>query len=48
MRLPTGWALKAIRSNGSDITDTLLPLGRDDQSLADIEVVIEPPRALEL
>jgi len=40
MRLPSGWALKAIRLNGSDITDTLLPFGRADQSMTDVDVVL--------
>jgi Carboxypeptidase regulatory-like domain len=40
MRLPSGWALKTIRLNGSDITDALLPFGRENQSLTDVEVVL--------
>jgi hypothetical protein len=39
-RLPPGWAVKAIRHNGSDITDALLPFGRAEQSLTEIEVVL--------
>jgi hypothetical protein len=39
-RLPPGWALQAIVSNGLDVTDTPLPFGRADQSLTDVEVVL--------
>ena len=39
-RLPPGWGLKAILHNGSDITDAVLPFGRDNQSLAEVEVVL--------
>jgi len=39
-RAPKGWALKAIWSHGSDITDTTLPFGTNLQSVKDIEVVL--------
>jgi protocatechuate 3,4-dioxygenase beta subunit len=39
-RVPPGWALKEIRANGIDVTDQPLPLGRRDQSLIDVEVVL--------
>jgi protocatechuate 3,4-dioxygenase beta subunit len=39
-RVPPGWALKEIRVNGIDVTDQPLPLGRRDQSLIDVEVVL--------
>ena len=39
-RLPPGIALEAIRLRGEDITDAVLPTGRADQSLADVEVVL--------
>jgi hypothetical protein len=40
LRAPPGWALKAIRVNGVDVTDRPLSLGRRDQSLANVEVVM--------
>jgi hypothetical protein len=40
IRVPAGWALKAIRLRGSDITDRVLPFGRANQSLSDVEVVV--------
>ncbi len=40
LRAPSGWALKAIRVNGIDLTDRPLPLGRRDESLANVEVVM--------
>ncbi|HMF99143.1 MAG TPA: carboxypeptidase-like regulatory domain-containing protein [Vicinamibacterales bacterium] len=39
-RLPPGLALESIRISGADITDAVLPQGRRDQSLADVEVVL--------
>src|SRR5262249_55823497 len=42
-RLPPGWGLKAILHNGLDITDTVVPLGRDNQSLTGVEVVLTRP-----
>jgi protocatechuate 3,4-dioxygenase beta subunit len=39
-RVPPGWALKEIRVDGIDVTDQPLPLGRPDQSLRDVEVVL--------
>src|SRR5207247_913408 len=38
--LPKGWALKAVRANDIDITDTPAPLGTKDQSLTDLEIVV--------
>ena len=32
--------MKGIRHNGSDITDALLPFGRGEQSLTEVEVVL--------
>lgn len=40
LRAPAGWALKQIRADGIDVTDMPLPLGRQDQSLAHVEVVM--------
>ena len=40
LRVPTGFALKTIRLNGSDVTDATLAFGRPDQSLEDVEVVL--------
>jgi hypothetical protein len=37
---PRGWMLKAILLNGRDVTDTPLPFGSDDQSIANLEVVL--------
>jgi protocatechuate 3,4-dioxygenase beta subunit len=39
-RAPAGWTEKAILVAGVDVTDQVLPFGRDDQSLEDIEVVL--------
>ncbi|HXI30352.1 MAG TPA: carboxypeptidase-like regulatory domain-containing protein, partial [Vicinamibacterales bacterium] len=39
-RLPPGLGLEAIRVHGEDITDAVLPLGKPDQSLADLEIVL--------
>jgi len=39
-RLAPGLALKAIRLNGSDITDSVLSFGRKDESLTEVEVVV--------
>src|SRR5262249_5471166 len=38
-RVPSGWVLQAIVLNGIDVTDTPLPFGKPDQSVADLEVV---------
>jgi hypothetical protein len=38
--VPAGWTVKAIRSNGADVTDRLLPFGTSDQSLTDVEIVL--------
>ena len=40
LHVPTGFALKAILLNGSDVTDATLAFGRPDQSLEDVEVVL--------
>jgi len=40
LRLPPGVALEAIRANGVDVTDAILPFGRPDQSLDDVEIVL--------
>jgi protocatechuate 3,4-dioxygenase beta subunit len=37
---PDGWMLKAIRVNGIESTDAVLPFGTADQSLRDVEVVV--------
>jgi hypothetical protein len=34
------WLTKSIRSGGVDITDTVMPFGRPNQSLDDVEVVL--------
>jgi hypothetical protein len=39
-RLAPGLAVKAIRHNGVDITDTVLDFGRKDDSLSEVEVVV--------
>ncbi|HKB10697.1 MAG TPA: carboxypeptidase-like regulatory domain-containing protein [Vicinamibacterales bacterium] len=39
-RLPRGFALEAIRSRGADVTDAVLPFGRAEQSLDDVEIVL--------
>ena len=39
-KLPRGWALKAILSNGRNVIDDILQFGRADQSLDDVEVVL--------
>src|SRR5262249_16418323 len=39
-RLPPGLALETIRINGAEATDAVLPLGRKDQSLDDVEIVL--------
>jgi hypothetical protein len=39
-RSPAGWTLKAVRVNGSDVTDTPLALGAKSQLLPDVEVVL--------
>jgi protocatechuate 3,4-dioxygenase beta subunit len=40
LRAPPGWALKEIRVNGIDVTDRPLALGRREQSLTNVEVVL--------
>jgi hypothetical protein len=40
LHVPSGFALKAILLNGSDVTDATLPFGRPEQSLEDVEVVL--------
>ena len=40
LRTPPGFALEAVRKDGADITDTVLPFGRADQSLDGVEVVL--------
>ncbi|HEY7290537.1 MAG TPA: carboxypeptidase-like regulatory domain-containing protein [Vicinamibacterales bacterium] len=40
MRAPNGWMAKSILVAGVDVTDSVLPFGRDDQSLEDVEVVL--------
>jgi hypothetical protein len=37
---PRGWMLQAVRLNGRDVTDTPLPFGTADQSIADLDVVL--------
>jgi len=37
---PGGWALKAIFLNGADVTDRTFTLGRQDQSVRDLQVVL--------
>jgi protocatechuate 3,4-dioxygenase beta subunit len=39
-RAPIGWMLKEIRVGGIDVTDQAIALGRADQSLSDVEVVL--------
>src|SRR5437764_1309995 len=34
------WLTKSIRSGGVDITDTVMPFGRPNQSLDDVDVVL--------
>ena len=38
--MPTGWMLKRISVNDTDITDAVLPFGTVKQSLNDVEVVL--------
>ena len=40
LRAPPGFALDAVRLDGADITDAVLPFGRADQSLDGVEVVL--------
>jgi hypothetical protein len=40
LHAPSEWALKEILINGIDVIDRLLPFGRADQSLSDVEVVL--------
>jgi protocatechuate 3,4-dioxygenase beta subunit len=40
IRVPAGWTLRTIRSNGRDITDEVIDFGRPDQSLDDVEVIV--------
>jgi hypothetical protein len=37
---PPGWAAKAVRVNGRELTDAPLPFGKTDDSLTDVEVVV--------
>ena len=37
---PDGWALKAVRLNGVDVTDSILPFGTAEQSLRGVEIVL--------
>src|SRR5262249_17270844 len=39
-RLPAGWTLEQIRVDGTDVTDRPLALGRADQSLTQVEVIL--------
>jgi hypothetical protein len=39
-RMPPGLALEAMRLNGGDIADAALPLGKPDQSLNGVEIVL--------
>jgi protocatechuate 3,4-dioxygenase beta subunit len=39
-RQPEGWTLQELRVNGVDATDRILSLGRAEQSLSDVEVVL--------
>jgi protocatechuate 3,4-dioxygenase beta subunit len=39
-RRPEGWTLKEIRVNGIDATDRILSLGRAEQSISDLDVVL--------
>jgi len=40
LRAPPGFALDAVRLDGADLTDAVLPFGRADQSLDGVEVVL--------
>lgn len=40
MQPPSGWMLKGVVINGVDVTDEPLAFGREDQSLADVEVTL--------
>jgi protocatechuate 3,4-dioxygenase beta subunit len=40
MRAPAGWTLKRVLINGIDVADTSIPLGRTDQSIEGMEVVL--------
>ena len=40
MQAPAGWMLESVVASGIDVTDEPLPFGRDDQSLADVEVTL--------
>jgi protocatechuate 3,4-dioxygenase beta subunit len=40
LRAPRGWGLKRVLVNGIDVTDAPLPFGANNQSLADVEVVL--------
>jgi protocatechuate 3,4-dioxygenase beta subunit len=39
-RMPSGLALEAVRLNGADITDAVLAVGKPDQSLDGVEIVL--------
>jgi hypothetical protein len=40
LRPPSGWSLKAIFVNGTDVTDAVMPFGTRAESLSDVEVVL--------
>ncbi len=40
LRPPSGWSLKTILLNGSDVTDAVLSLGTPTQSLKNVEIVL--------
>jgi hypothetical protein len=40
VRAPSGWSLKAILVDSTDVTDTVLSFGTPAQSLKDVEVVL--------
>jgi carboxypeptidase family protein len=39
-RTPPGWGLKAVLLHGVDVTDAVMPFGRTDQSITDVDVVL--------
>ncbi len=39
-QLPVGWAVKTVRVNGVDLGDRPVLFGSDDQSLAEVEIVL--------
>jgi len=40
IRVPEDWSLREIRVNGVDATDRVIALGRENQSLTDVEVIL--------